>query len=60
MPTIPTRPERRSGSICPNLSKLFASNDYAKNAGGLLLVRPRVLGNKAYDFLETKEPQGSP
>jgi predicted transglutaminase-like cysteine proteinase len=38
----------------------FESNNYAKNAGGLLLVRPRVLGNKAYDFLETKEPRKFP
>jgi predicted transglutaminase-like cysteine proteinase len=36
------------------------ANDYAKNAGGLLLVRPRVLGNKAHDFLETKEPRKFP
>jgi len=35
----------------------FESDNYAKNAGGLLLVRPRVLGNKAYGFLETKEPR---
>jgi len=35
----------------------FESDNYAKNAGGLLLVRPRVLGNKALNFLETKEPR---
>lgn len=35
----------------------FESQDYAKNAGGLLLVRPRVLGVKAQGFLETKEPR---
>jgi len=38
----------------------FVSPDYAKNAGGLLLVRPRVLGNKGYGFLETKEPRKFP
>ena len=38
----------------------FESPSYAKNAGGLLLVRPRVLGNKAYGFLETKEPRKFP
>jgi hypothetical protein len=38
----------------------FESPAYAKNAGGLLLVRPRVLGNKAYSFLETKEPRKFP
>lgn len=35
----------------------FESENYAKNAGGLLLVRPRVLGTKAYSFLETREPR---
>ena len=38
----------------------FVSPDYAKNAGGLLLVRPRVLGNKGFSFLETKEPRRFP
>jgi len=38
----------------------FQSTGYAKNAGGLLLVRPRVLGNKGYGFLETKEPRNFP
>jgi hypothetical protein len=38
----------------------FQSADYAKNAGGLLLVRPRVLGTKSYGFLETKEPRKFP
>jgi hypothetical protein len=38
----------------------FESPSYAKNAGGLLLVRPRVLGSKAYGFLETKEPRKFP
>jgi Domain of Unknown Function with PDB structure (DUF3857)/Transglutaminase-like superfamily len=35
----------------------FATGDYAKNAGGLLLVRPRVLGVKSQAILETKEPR---
>jgi hypothetical protein len=38
----------------------FESSSYAKNAGGLLLVRPRVLGVKALDFMETKEPRRFP
>lgn len=38
----------------------FVADNYAKNAGDLLLVRPRVLGNKAYGFLETKEPRRFP
>ena len=38
----------------------FESPSYAKNAGNLLLVRPRVLGNKASGFLETKEPRKFP
>jgi hypothetical protein len=35
----------------------FESQNYAKNAGDLLLVRPRVIGNKSLGFLETKEPR---
>jgi predicted transglutaminase-like cysteine proteinase len=38
----------------------FESGNYAKNAGGLLLVRPRVLGNKAFNFLDPKEPRRYP
>jgi len=38
----------------------FESPNYAKNAGSLLLVRPRVLGNKASGLLETKEPRKFP
>jgi Domain of Unknown Function with PDB structure (DUF3857)/Transglutaminase-like superfamily len=38
----------------------FESNNYAKSAGNLLLVRPRVIGNKGYGFLETKEPRKFP
>lgn len=38
----------------------FEAQAYAKNAGGLLLVRPRVLGVKASGFLETKEPRNFP
>ena len=38
----------------------FAAQNYAKNAGGLLLVRPRVLGVKAESLLETKEPRQFP
>src|SRR5450755_2258614 len=35
----------------------FEARGYAKNAGGLLLVRPRVLGVKTSGLLETKEPR---
>jgi hypothetical protein len=35
----------------------FEAENYAKNAGGLLLVRPRVLGIKSSALLETKEPR---
>jgi uncharacterized protein DUF3857/transglutaminase superfamily protein len=38
----------------------FEARNYAKNAGGLLLVRPRVLGVKASGLLETKEPRKFP
>jgi hypothetical protein len=35
----------------------FEAENYAKNAGGLLLIRPRVLGIKSSALLETKEPR---
>ncbi len=38
----------------------FESENYAKNAGNLLLVRPRVLGSKSSGVLETKEPRKFP
>jgi hypothetical protein len=38
----------------------FQAANYAKNAGGLLLVRPRVLGNKGQGILETKEGRKFP
>lgn len=38
----------------------FESPNYAKNVGDLLLVRPRVIGNKGSGFLETKEPRKFP
>jgi predicted transglutaminase-like cysteine proteinase len=38
----------------------FVVDGYAQNAGGLLLVRPRVLGKKASGLLETKEPRKFP
>jgi len=38
----------------------FEAKSYAKNAGGLLLVRPRVLGVKTSGILETKEPRKFP
>src|SRR5262249_31461834 len=38
----------------------FQAENYAKNAGDLLLVRPRVIGSKARAILETKEPRQFP
>src|SRR5579859_3536046 len=38
----------------------FEAANYAKNVGGLLLVRPRVLGVKTSGILETKEPRKFP
>jgi hypothetical protein len=38
----------------------FEAENYAKNAGNLLLVRPRVIGNKSSPLLETKEPRKFP
>jgi hypothetical protein len=38
----------------------FVSQNYAKNAGEFLLLRPRVLGTKAQSILETKEPRQFP
>ncbi|MFZ0797806.1 MAG: transglutaminase-like domain-containing protein, partial [Terriglobales bacterium] len=38
----------------------FQSDNYAKSAGNLLLVRPRVLGSKSWGVLETKEPRKFP
>ncbi len=38
----------------------FEADNYAKNAGNLLLVRPRVLGSKSSGILETKEPRRFP
>jgi hypothetical protein len=35
----------------------FEAANYAKNAGGLLLLRPRVLGSKSSGIMETKEPR---
>jgi hypothetical protein len=38
----------------------FESENYAKTAGDLLLVRPRVIGSKSSPLLETKEPRRFP
>jgi len=38
----------------------FQAQNYAKAAGNLLLVRPRVLGSKASNVLETPEPRRYP
>jgi hypothetical protein len=38
----------------------FEAQNYAKNAGDLLLLRPRVFGTKTRALLETKEPRRFP
>ncbi len=38
----------------------LVAQNYAKTAGNLLLVRPRVLGTNVSDFLEKKEPRMYP
>jgi hypothetical protein len=38
----------------------FRADKYAKNAGNLLLVRPRVLGRRSWGLLETSEPRRYP
>ena len=38
----------------------FTADRYAKPAGNLLIVRPRVLGQKSSDILERKEPRKYP
>ena len=38
----------------------FQADNYAKKAGNLLLVRPRVIGVKTRGILETKEPRQFP
>jgi hypothetical protein len=38
----------------------FASGQYAKTAGNLLLVRPRVMGNQYRDVLDKKDPRKYP
>ena len=38
----------------------LVAENYAKTAGNLLLVRPRVLGSRSSDLLETKEPRQYP
>lgn len=38
----------------------FVAPNYAKSAGNMLLVRPRVLGNDSSGILETKEPRKYP
>jgi Domain of Unknown Function with PDB structure (DUF3857)/Transglutaminase-like superfamily len=42
------------------LNYSFESQNYAKNAGNLLLVRPRVIGSMGLGFLETKEARKFP
>jgi hypothetical protein len=38
----------------------LVAENYAKAAGNLILVRPRVVGVKSSDLLETKEPRQYP
>lgn len=42
------------------LNYAFEAKGYARKAGGLLLLRPRVLGSKSSGLLETKEPRRFP
>ena len=42
------------------LNYSFETSSYAKSAGNMLLVRPRVLGNKATTILDSKEPRVFP
>jgi hypothetical protein len=42
------------------LNYSFEAAVYAKSAGNMLLVRPRVLGNKASTILELKDPRNFP
>ena len=60
------RPEAALGSTRrrPDLpfgfNYTFESEGYARSAGNLLLLRPRVFGSKARGILETKEPRQYP
>jgi hypothetical protein len=38
----------------------FVAPGYAKQAGQLLIVRPRIVGTRSSDVLETKEPRSFP
>jgi hypothetical protein len=38
----------------------FEAQNYAQNAGGMLLVRPRVIGTQSSALLETKDPRQYP
>ena len=51
----PTQSDRPFG-----FNYTFEADNYAKNAGNLLLLRPRVIGSKARGILETKEPRQFP
>ena len=42
------------------LNYTFQTPNYAKKAGNILLVRPRVLGNKGSTILESKDPRKFP
>jgi len=41
-------------------SYAFEADNYAKPAGNLLLLRPRVVGSKTWAIMETKEPRKFP
>jgi len=53
-----TNPTQTSAPFIWNYS--FRAENYAKYAGNLLLVRPRVLGSKSSGLLETSEPRRYP
>lgn len=42
------------------LNYAFRSSGYGKKTGDLLLVRPRILGQKSTDVLETEDPRQFP
>jgi hypothetical protein len=53
-----TNPDDTKSPFIWNYS--FRAENYAKYAGNLLLVRPRVLGSKSSGLLETPEPRRYP
>lgn len=44
----------------PFVHDYSVTRNHAKTAGNLLLLRPRFIGNKSSDLLESKEPRKYP